>query len=405
MKNIVFVLIALGVCISFHGNAQFQVGGKILEKAGQEARYATIALSVAKDSSVVKGAIADEKGLFNMNDIASGEYLISVQYVGYQKKWLPVFRLDSVSSKKYFGEITLDEKAQNLSEVTVKGQRSLVENKGDRMILNVENSIISKGNKVEDLLKYAPLVQSTPLGIKVANKSNVLILVDGRQTSQTSLTNFLQSFSAEDVLKIEVIPNPSAKYDASFGAVINIITKKSLERGFNGRASIIYSKGKYGRFYPDATLNFRSKKWNVFTSLSGTVENIGSEDGFIRKFPEGFMDTKALTNYKTDGISTFSGIDYFMNKNNTIGIRFNSGSRKSNYLSEMNTGFITYPNVLDSLLGVSRTTKDRTQNYDVNLNYVGKLDSLGKELSFNVENSVKLTTPIRFKLTTCSGRN
>lgn len=387
MKNRALLLMTLGVFIHFDGFAQFQITGKVFEKAGQEAPYATVALSAAKDSSIVKGAITDETGMFGIDDMAAGEYIISIQYVGYQKKWLHVFSLDSVSSKKDFGDITLDEKIENLSEVTVKGQRSLVENKGDRMILNVENSVISKGNKVEDLLKYAPLVQSTPLGIKVGNKSNVLILIDGRQTSQTSLTNFLQSFSAEDVLKIEVIPNPSAKYDASFGAVINVITKKSLERGFNGRMSFIYSKGKYGRFYPDASLNFRSEKWNVFTSVNGTVENIGSEDGFIRKFPEGFMDSKSLTNYKTDGLSTFSGIDYFMNKNNTMGIRINSGSRKSNYTTDMNTGFKSYPATLDSLLNVNRITTDNTQSYDVNFNYTGKLDSSGKELSFNVTQS------------------
>ena len=381
---------ALLICMLFFASmirAQYVVKGKVTDKNNAGAAYATVALLAAADSTIVRGGLTNEEGIFQLDHTERGQYLISIQYVGFAKAFTAQFLLDETNLIQNFPQITLADQAANLEEVTVKGQRSLVENKGDRMILNVANSVISKGNKVEDLLKYAPLVQATPLGIKVGNKSNVLILVDGRQTSQTSLTNFLQSFSAEDVLRIEVIPNPSAKYDASFGAVINVITKKSLERGFNGRVSMIYSKGKYGRFYPDASINFRSEKWNVFTSVNGTLENIGSEDALIRKFPAGFMDTKALTNYKTDGLSTFSGIDFAPNRNNTMGIRFNSGSRNSDYTTNMNTGFKTYPATLDSLLEVNRVTTDHTRNYDLNFNYTGKLDSAGKELSVNVTQS------------------
>ncbi len=369
------------------GNGRFLVKGKVIENAGVEASYATISLLSAKDSSIVKGAVTDDKGFFLLENISGGEYLLNIQYVGFQKKWLPVFVLNETSPQKDFGTIALNEKIENLSEVVVKANRSLVENKGDRMVLNVENSVIAKGNKVEDLLKYAPMVSSTPMGIKVGNKSNVLILVDGRQTSQGSLTNFLQTFSAEDILKIEVITNPSARYDASFGAVINIITKKSLERGVNGRTSIIYSQGKYGKFYPDATLNFRSEKWNLFTSLSGTLENVGSDGVHLRKYAEGFMDSRSFTNFKTDGFSSFNGVDFSPNKNNTLGVRVNTGLKKSNYTTAMTTAFKRYPAILDSLLYTDRVAKDKTQNYDVNFNYTGKLDSAGKELSFNITQS------------------
>lgn len=386
MKKFSALLICM-LLITSMLRAQYIVKGKVADKNNAGAAYATVALLAATDSSIVKGGLTNENGDFQIDHPLKGAYRISVQYVGFAKAFTNQFTLNDTNKIQEFRQITLDDEAANLEEVTVKGQRSLVENKGDRMVLNVANSVIAKGNKVEDLLKYAPLVQSSPMGIKVGNKSNVLILVDGRQTSQTSLTNFLQSFSAEDILKIEVIPNPSAKYDASFGAVINIITKKSLERGFNGRLSLIYSKGEYGRFYPDASVNFRSEKWNVFTSVNGTLENIGSEDELIRKFPGGFMDTKALTNYKTDGLSTFSGIDYTPNKNNTMGIRLNSGSRNSDYTTNMNTGFKSYPARLDSLLDVSRLTTDKTRNYDINFNYTGKLDSAGKELTFNVTKS------------------
>jgi hypothetical protein len=387
MKRKSYLLAAFVMCLSGQLSAQFVVKGKVVEKNNEVAPYATIALVAGKDSSIVKGAISDDQGLFAIDNISEGSYMVTVQYIGFQKKWTERFTLDSAHAAHEFPGIALEEATQNLQELTVKGQRSLVEQKGDRMILNVENSIIAKGNKVEDLLKYAPLVRMSSNGIKVGNKGNVLILVDGRQTSESALSNFLQNFSAEEILKIEVLSNPPAKYDASFGAVINIITKKSLNTGLNGRLSVIHSQGHMGRFYPDGSLNFRTPKWNFFTSVSGKVENTLEDQVLKRKFPGGAMNNELEVIYKTKGVSTFSGIDFSPNSKQSFGLRFNTGHNRTRYLTDMDTRFIGPTGGVDSLLHVDKNRKGNSETYDVNLYYTGKLDSTGKELSVNVTQS------------------
>ena len=367
--------------------AQFRVKGKIGAKGNEDASYATIALISSSDSSVVKGAITDESGSFGIENISSGTYLINVQYIGFTKKWTQPFTLNDSTPSVDLGTILLEESVENLSEVTVKGQRSLVEQKGDRMVLNVEKSVIAKGNKVNDLLKYAPLVRMSNDGIKVANKGNVLILVDGRQTGQGALSAFLQNFSAEDILKIEVLTNPPAKYDASFGAVIDIITKKSLETGMNGRIALNHSQGEYGRFTPDGSLNFRTRKWNFFTSVSGVVSDFFSDQFLERQFPGSSLGNNVNNLDKNRGISSFNGIDFTPNEKHSLGMRLNGSWTKKTSDNKTETSFRSSSSTLDSLLHVSNRGNENSRVYDINLYYTGKLDNSGKELSVNVTRS------------------
>ncbi|KAA6438906.1 outer membrane beta-barrel protein [Dyadobacter flavalbus] len=382
-STLLFIL----MCVATSAMSQFRVKGRIYEKADQGAAYATIALVASKDSSVIKGAVSDESGAFEIDNLVRGSYLINVQYVGFQKKWSSLITLSDSSAMVDVGNITLEESTQNLAEVTVKGERSLVEQKDDRMILNVDKSVIAKGNKVNDLLKYAPLVRVSNDGIKVANKGNVLILVDGRQTGQGALASFLQNFSAEDILKIEVLTNPPARYDASFGAVIDIITKKSLEVGFNGRVALNYSHGEYGRFTPDGSLNFRAKKWNVFTSASGMVSDNYSEQFLERQFPGSSLANNVNNLERNKGISSFNGIDFTPNARHSMGLRLNGSWFGKNGENRTKTSFRGQSSVLDSLLQVTNRSKEDGQTYDANFYYTGKLDSAGKELSVNVTQS------------------
>ncbi|MCF0052407.1 TonB-dependent receptor family protein [Dyadobacter sp. LJ53] len=386
MKTNLTLLIIL-ICAALPAMSQSRIKGKIVEKGDQGAAYATIALIAASDSSVVKGAVTDESGVFEIDNIANGNYLVNVQYVGYKKKWSPpVMLTDSVTSVD-LGNLVLEENVESLAEVTVKGQRSLVEQKGDRMILNVEKSVIAKGNKVTDLLKYAPLVRVTNEGIKVGNKGSVLILVDGRQTGQGALASFLQNFSAEDILKIEVLTNPPAKYDASFGAVIDIITKKSLEVGLNGRVAVNYSQGEYGRFTPDGSLNFRTRKWNLFTSASGAISDYYNDQFLERQFPGSSLTNNVNSLDQNKSISSFNGIDFTPNSRHALGLRLNGSWSDKDGENKTKTSFRGPSSVLDSLLQVTNRSKENGQTYDVNFYYTGKLDSTGKELSVNVTQS------------------
>ena len=367
--------------------AQFRVTGRITSRANQPAPYATIALIASKDSSLIKGAITDESGAFQIDNLAAGTYRLNVQYIGYIKQWVSSFALNETTPLADLGTIRLIESVENLTEVTVKGQRSLVEQKGDRMILNVANSVITKGNKVADLLQYAPLVRVTGDGIKVANKGNVLILVDGRQTGQGALEAFLQNFSAEDILKIEVLTNPPAKYDASFGAVIDIITKKSLAIGSNGRLAMNHSQGKYGRFTPDGSLNVQTRQWTVFSSVSGVLSDVYFDQLLERQFPASALDNKVDNLERNRGFSSFNGVDFSPNANHSLGLRLNGSWTNKTRDNRTVTSFRGPSAALDSLLYVLNQGRDRSPVYDLNAYYTGKLDSSGKQVSVNLTRS------------------
>ncbi len=379
---VIFLVLAASSAI-----AQYRVKGKVIEEGGKGAAYATIVLVSAKDSSIVKGIISDESGNFEIDRVDKGSYLVNVQYIGFKQKWSLRFNLNDSTVEADLGDLTLDKSIGELAEVTIKGKRSLVEQKGDRMILNVENSVIAKGNKVDDLLKYAPLVRMTGDGIRVGNKGNVLVLIDGRQTGQGVLANFLRNFSAEDILKIEVLTNPPAKYDAGFGAVIDIITKKSLDVGVNGRAAVNYSQGAYGRFTPDGSLNFRTREWNLFTSASGAVSDYYQEQSLERRFPGSSLANNVHSLDRSKSISSFSGIDFTPDSRNTVGLRLNSSWPGKDGENKTQTSFRSQSSAPDSLLLVSNQIKESAQVYDINFYYIGKLDSTGKELSMNITQS------------------
>ncbi|MFN3850371.1 MAG: TonB-dependent receptor domain-containing protein [Spirosomataceae bacterium] len=366
--------------------AQNKIKGKVVEKNAQPAAYSTISLHLAKDSSIVKGALADENGLYEVLNIASGSYFVSVSYIGFQKYNTSVFSVEDAKPLLEIPPIQLVEDSKVLDEVTVKAQRKLIEQKADRLVLNVENSVITKGNKVNDLLKYTPMVQVRGDGsIKVANKNSVLILVDGKQTGAASLDNFLKNYSAEEILKVEVITNPSAKYDASFGAVINIVTKKSLQLGMNGRFSVAHSQGDYGRFTPDFSLNYRTEKWNVFGNASAGIADYFIDQKIDRFFPQTTIGNyfTSLDSYKY--LSLFSGVDFTPNKNHTFGLRLNGNLNNQRNETNTQTPFKRINSqTLDSLFRTQNIGRNINDTYDVNFSYTGKLDSLGREININL---------------------
>ncbi len=385
MKILYLVLVSL--TLSNWATAQYSVSGRLLNESQESIAYAAVGLHSEKDSSIVKGSVSDGKGAFQISNINEGAYFLRVQYVGYQQTNSEKFVLSSQNLSVNIGSLVLKEDVQTLSEVTVTAQRPLVEHLPDRLVLNVENSVITKGNMVVDLLQYAPLVNVDVNGaVKVANNGNVLILVDGRDMGRSALDNFLKNYSAEDILKVEVITNPSAKYDASFKSVINIVTKKSLERGLKGRSSLSYSQGTAGRTIPNTSLNYRSDKWNLFGSVNYRWTNFYREQSLERFYP----DNSGLNNEnerrdKDKSFSTFTGIDFFPTKNQVVGIRLNGNwakDRANETTLSLFQDAAGAPNGDDIL--TDNASKSNRHSYDINFNYVNKFDNTGKELAVNV---------------------
>jgi hypothetical protein len=397
----------LFMLLSGWAQAQTTLTGVVTNTSGQPAIFAAVGLHNGADSSIVKGGIADENGRFVLMDVKPGTYLVSAQAMGFRKVWTS--SLTVTDGPVDLPALTLTEEARNLQEVTVKTQRKLIEQESDRTVLNVENSIVTKGNKVNDLLRYVPRVRvQNDGGISVGNKANVLILVDGRQMGMAALSSFLQNFSAEDILKIEVITNPSARYDASFGAVINIVTKRMLEQGINGRVQLTYSQGMYEQFTPNASLNWRQGRWSAFGSLSLYLNaQYYSTQNMERFLPGGSMFNELSTLDAYTSVATSWGLDYALTNQHVLGLRVNTKNNRDEYNSRTDTYFRSAAARTDSILHTANKQFEQTQTQDYNLNYKGTLDSSGREISVNLTQTFfnkNATQNIRYQTADPSGQ-
>lgn len=369
--------------------AQHQLTGRVADTAKQPVAYATVALLRATDSTIVKGAVTDESGRFAMDKLAAGTYRTRISAVGYNDSYSSVVTLTTETPMADAGILTLEAGTQNLSEVTVKAQSSLIRQQADRLVLTVEGSVITRGNKVEDLLRYIPRVRYEGGAISVGNKSNVLVQVDGRQMGQGSLSSFLQTFSAEDIVRIEVITNPSARYDATVGAVVNIVTKKGREQGISGRSTLTYSQGQYSRSSANGSLTLREGKWTVFGSLNATLPSTAySTQTLDRLFPDATQQNTLLTLDSYRSLATNLNADYAINARHVLSLRLNGNWRREHTDTDTRTRSGA-TGVADSTIRTENLGREKTNSYDLNLSYKATLGAdKAKELTVFVTESL-----------------
>lgn len=297
-----------------------KVEGQVNDDSKKLVEFANVTLHREKDSTLVKAAITDTQGNFGFENIADGRYYVQVSQVGYQKFKSPAFGLNANNKAIKLSAIELLTDAKALGEVTVRSSKPFIEREIDKIVLNVENSITSAGNSVIEVLEKAPGVTVDADGnVSLKGKQGVLILMDGKPTnlSTADLANMLRGMAASQIEKIELITNPSAKYDATGNAgIINIRMKRDNKLGMNGSANLSVGQGLRFKQNAGLNLNYRDKKWNLFGNLAQV--NRGGENRSIinRKFvgADGLVST--LTQKPTQ-VPHFSsqnlkiGVDYF----------------------------------------------------------------------------------------------
>jgi iron complex outermembrane receptor protein len=356
---------------------------------------ATVSLLKAKDSSLVKVAVTDSAGNFSFENVKEGSYIVSASSTGHLKVYSNSFALNSAENSKELGVLQLKEDNKTLSAVTVTAKKPFIERKLDRTIINVESSITSAGNTAMEVLEKSPGVAVDKDGnISLKGKQGVVILIDGKQTymSGQDLANYLQSMPASNLDQIELMPNPSAKYDASGNSgVINIKTKKNRQKGFNGSVNSTYGRGKYGRNYNSLNLNYRNGKFNVFSNIGVNrakyqqILSIHREFLDNNKNAEAIFDQEAkfLRNRPNNNMKL--GADFYASKKTTIGVVFsgyiNSGSQKGGNTSYLKDG----SGIVDSVMNATNEDKEPCKNGSVNLNFRHTFDSTGRELTADID--------------------
>src|SRR6185436_5196063 len=237
----VYTLLAvfLGMALFVHAQTKNgKVTGSIIDGPQKNLQSATITLLRAKDSASVKFSVTNREGNYEFVSVKEGKYLVSVTLVGYQKAFSPSFEITSSNPEIKLGTITLVEAPKSLGGVTVTAKRPFIEAKIDKTVVNVEASPSSAGATAMEVLEKSPGVTVDNDGnISLRGKQGVIVMVDGKPTylSPTDLASLLKNMPASALDQIEIMTNPSSRYDASGNSgVINIKTKKGKAGGFNG---------------------------------------------------------------------------------------------------------------------------------------------------------------------------
>lgn len=246
---------------------KIKLSGEVIDKETQEPlEYATISLINNRFPNRIQGGITDAKGVFNF-EIFPGKYDISIEYIGFDKIEI---KEKSIRVEENLGVIALNIAAESLDEVELVGERTEVEIRLDKRIYNVGKDITVRGGSVADVLDNVPSVSVDVEGnIALRGNNNVRILINGKPSGLVGLSGpqGLRSLPAESIEKVEVVTSPSARYEASGTAgILNVILKKEELEGFNG--SFILNGGFPTTYGGNATLNWRTKKLNLFSTTS-----------------------------------------------------------------------------------------------------------------------------------------
>ncbi len=288
--------------------------------------------------------------------------------------------------------LKMSESRTELKAVEVLSHTPQVEHKADRTIFNVQNSILASGSNVWDALRKAPGVQTGDQGQVTANSKGATIYVNDKpvQLSGEDLVNYLSSLPSDQVAKIEVISNPSARYDAKGGSVINIVTKKPKANGLNGTVNAGYTQASYGSYNASTTFNYRQDKLNIYG-------NYGYSDKKIRRPIEAYTIFETPNSYaywentrtvvpEIRAHSYQLGADYDLGAGQMIGVLVNgyNADRSSPY-DITNPVFNDHRSQADSTLNTHSELGGTTSQYSFNVNYKLKLDSAGKSLNVDFD--------------------
>lgn len=338
-----FVLIAV-LLLYFHNISFAQngvtVSGQVKDKNTKSAMpFVNVLIKMEKDSSFISGTVTNEEGRFTINNIKPGDYLLELSFMGYSRRIFP-FRAGKLSNFIHLGSLEMEE-GITLKDVIVEGGQEAVSETMDKKIFSITDNLSQSGGSLLQAMQNLPGITVNQEGLVALRGSNrVTVLIDGKQTAITGFGNQagLDNIPASAVEKVEIINNPSAKYDANgMAGIINIIMKKEKKEGFNGKAGLITGIGALGekranlpsidpqyiynpKINPSASVNYRKEKVNLF--FQGDLlsfRKLNKNEFTERHYNDGetveqqYRENRTLTSFTLN-----SGLDWLLNESNSF---------------------------------------------------------------------------------------
>lgn len=403
MKKI-STLLSIAIFFSFILKAQNgKVSGAVQDGSAKTIGSATVSLLRVKDSSVMKFAPTNKSGEYEFLDIPDGKYFVSATSVGYGKVRSEAFEISSSNSLK-LPVLVMAEQAKNLGGVTVTAKRPFIETRIDKTIVNVESSPTTAGATALEVLEKSPGVTVDNDGnISLRGKAGVIVMLDNKPTylSSADLAAMLKNISATAIDQIEIMTNPSSKYDASGNSgVINIKTKKGQAGGFNGSMLVGATVGIFKpreavylnpRLQNSFNFNYRKKKINFFGNYN---PNYFRGKGYLlvnRRFYDdnhnitGYSDIDTRFKFGNNNHTLKLGLDVFADKKNTYGVVL-SGFIFSGHPTPITVNTLSDANYHPTSSMVSNTeNKIHFNNFSSNFNYRHVFDTTGRDITVDLD--------------------
>lgn len=383
MKALHLTLVFLSLSCSNFAQTLGELSGNIQQTSGESLPFANVLLLNAKDSSLVKGTISKENGDFLFEKTKFGTYLVMTSMVGYQKKYSPVFTLSAENAAVKLGILKVEPNSNQLNEVTVATKRPFIEQAIDRTIVNVANSIVGSGSTALEVLNKAPGITIDYIGeqIELRGKQGVMIQIDGKMSylSSQEVMLMLRNMPSDNIDRIEIITNPSAKYDASGNSgIINIVLKKDSSMGTKGSLAAAVGAGVYDKERLSLQLNHRNKKWTFFSNYSFNRTNNFFDLRYDNDQPDGNQRNllHSETYYKLSDLSHIAklGANFDISKTASIGAAWTG--MWNVHTEGGNNDFYSKRTVSSPVflqVNTHKTIDEPSNNQSFNLNYLKKM--------------------------------
>ena len=392
MKKVIFIVLLIQASIAVSAQKLTTITGTVMEDTNLEKLgYATVVLK--KDTSIVDLVVTENNGVFNIENIQTGSYNLEFSYVGYEDRQLNL-EIDGSKRKINLGDIVL--KIGMLDEIEVVGEpTSNVSLRLDKKVFTVGKDVLTQSGSATDVLESVPSVAVDPTGaVSLRGNNNVLILINGKQSGLT-LTQSLEQIPSSSIDRVEVITNPSSKFDAAGTAgIINIILKKNKDEGFSGSLRLI--TGIPAEHRVNGNLNYKKGKLNIFSNWGVRYSDyvgLYTKDLTITddNGASSFLEQREDQDRHDDGILAYIGFDYSFNDKNSITAAYYRNGAKDTDETEIVYDYFTTEKD-SSLLTIGNSVQKRNYN-QFEFNYSKAFDKEGRQLSVDFQydfwNSVK----------------
>jgi outer membrane receptor protein involved in Fe transport len=366
---------------------QTTVSGKVQDNTTKEALpYVTITVKDNALKTIIVG-VTDDQGVFSLEKLPIGKMSISFSFIGYQN-YTHSLEIISGKPKIELGTIGLATDAVQLNAVEINGQKPNISLKLDKKVFEVGKDVLSQNGSAHDVLNGVPSVAVSPTGsVSLRGNSSVLVLINGRQSGLTQ-NNALDQIAADQIERVEVITNPSSRYDASGSAgIINIILKKNKKSGFNGQVRLVAGSPNDSRLNP--SINYKSDKINIFSNFSiRSSDYVGlytTNQSTVNNGAPTYLNHMQNEDRHDDGKLIYIGADYFIDEHRTITTAFLKNATHDNDKTRLLYDYSSANNAKDSTLAREGKSLEKRDYNQLEFNYTQTFKQSAKKWTVDIQ--------------------